>query len=69
MRLVQQEVSKYNLRGVAALPEDLPKGKRILVPGQVEDDASIRLGTGKINTNMKLLQAVRAAPTQCGDHL
>ena len=61
MRLVQQEVSKYNLRGVATLPDDLPKGRRILVPGQVEDDASIRLGAGKINTNMKLLQAVRAA--------
>ncbi|KUP92082.1 capsular polysaccharide biosynthesis protein [Tritonibacter horizontis] len=58
MRLIKHEVTKYNLGG--DLPE-LPKGHRILVPGQVEDDASIRLGAGKINTNMKLLQAVRAA--------
>ncbi len=58
MRLIKHEVTKYNLDG--DLP-DLPKGHRVLVPGQVEDDASIRLGAGKINTNMKLLQAVRAA--------
>lgn len=51
-------LSKYNISGtVPALPE----GRRILVPGQVEDDASIRLGTDKINTNLALLQAVRAA--------
>ncbi|MFN7051474.1 MAG: capsular polysaccharide biosynthesis protein, partial [Gemmobacter sp.] len=40
---------------------DLPAGYRILVPGQVEDDASIRLGAGTIRTNHALLQAVRAA--------
>lgn len=31
------------------------------MPGQVEDDASIRLGAGTIATNLALLQAVRAA--------
>jgi len=51
-------LSKYNLRG--AQP-DLPAGRRILVPGQVEDDASIRLGAGNIHTNRALLEAVRAA--------
>lgn len=50
-------LSKYNLGG--ALP-DLPAGHRILVPGQVEDDASVRLGAGKICTNLALLTAVRA---------
>jgi capsular polysaccharide export protein len=52
-------LSKYNLQGTP-LP-DLPKGRRILVPGQVEDDASIRLGTGAVRSNAALLQAVRAA--------
>jgi capsular polysaccharide export protein len=39
--LVARGVTKYNLSG--PLP-DLPQGHRILVPGQVEDDASVRLG-------------------------
>jgi len=33
----------------------------VLVPGQVEDDASIALGCTGIRTNLKLLEAVRAA--------
>jgi capsular polysaccharide export protein len=57
-RLVEGNITKYNLTG--ALP-DLPEGHRILVPGQVEDDASIRLGAGAVRTNLALLQAVRAA--------
>ena len=52
-------LSKYNIGG-ATLP-DLPKGRRILVPGQVEDDASILLGAGQIRTNAVLLAEVRAA--------
>lgn len=51
-------LSKYNLG--AGLP-DLPPGRRILVPGQVEDDASIRLGAGQIRTNRALLETARAA--------
>jgi capsular polysaccharide export protein len=53
-------ISKYNLEGHSDL-SGLPKGKRILVPGQVEDDASIRTGTDTVSTNLALLQAVRAA--------
>ena len=34
---------------------------RLLVPGQVEDDASIRWGAGVVTTNLGLLEAVRAA--------
>ncbi|NBT50576.1 MAG: capsular polysaccharide biosynthesis protein, partial [Marivivens sp.] len=59
-RLTSDAFSKYNLDR-SALPNDLPTGRRILVPGQVEDDASIRLGAGDINTNRALLSAVRAA--------
>ncbi|NDW45710.1 capsular polysaccharide biosynthesis protein [Ruegeria sp. PrR005] len=60
-RLTRAGVSKYNLGGT--LP-DLPPGHRILVPGQVEDDASIRTGAGEVRTNLELLRAVRAANPQ-----
>ena len=56
--VIASRLSKYNLAG--GLP-DLPAGHRILVPGQVEDDASILTGCGEIRTNLGLLQAVRAA--------
>ena len=52
-------VTKYNTGG-ADLPA-LPPRPRILVPGQVEDDASIRLGAGSQRSNLDLLRAVRAA--------
>jgi capsular polysaccharide export protein len=54
-------LSKYNLGGDVP---PLPKGQRILVPGQVEDDASIRKGAGEVRTNLALLRAVRAANPQ-----
>lgn len=56
--LIAARLSKYNLAG--AMP-DLPAGTRVLVPGQVEDDASIRLGAGDIRSNLALLQAARSA--------
>ena len=56
MQLRKAGLSKYNLGG--ARP-DLPEGHRILVPGQVEDDASIRLGAGVVNTNLALLERIR----------
>ncbi|HMS93921.1 MAG TPA: capsular polysaccharide biosynthesis protein [Tabrizicola sp.] len=58
-RLIQAGISKYNLSG-QPLP-DLPEGHRILVPGQVEDDASIRKGAGDIRTNLALLAEARRA--------
>jgi capsular polysaccharide export protein len=57
-RLRAEGLTKYNLNG--AVPA-LPRGHRILVPGQVEDDASIRKGARAVRTNFALLQAVRAA--------
>ena len=57
-RLREAGLSKYNL-DAPPLPA-LPKGRRILVPGQVEDDASILRGAGAVRTNLDLLQAVRA---------
>ncbi|MBU8542597.1 MULTISPECIES: capsular polysaccharide export protein, LipB/KpsS family [Roseomonadaceae] len=59
--VVNRGVTKYNLPG--AMPEiTAPAGRRrILVPGQVEGDASIRQGAGDIRRNLDLLRAVRAA--------
>lgn len=59
--IVAAGVTKYNLAGAARLPA-LPPGRRmILVPGQVEDDAAIRQGGGRLRRNIDLLRAVRAA--------
>jgi capsular polysaccharide export protein len=58
-RLRRAKLSKYNLDRPA--PLDLPEGRRILVPGQVEDDASIRLGAGEVRSNRALIEAARAA--------
>ncbi|MBU2867052.1 capsular polysaccharide biosynthesis protein [Pacificibacter marinus] len=57
-RLNAAKLSKYNV-GHGCPP--LPEGYKILVAGQVEDDASIKLGAGDINTNHALLMAARAA--------
>jgi capsular polysaccharide export protein len=57
--LVARRLSKYNLAAPPLPP--LPAGAKILVPGQVEDDASIRLGAGAVKTNLGLLQAARRA--------
>ena len=59
--LLAAGLSKYNLGGAAT---DLPAGHRILVPGQVEDDASILTGAGEVQTNRALLQAARQANPQ-----
>lgn len=58
--LIAKRLSKYNLDATAELPE-MAQGKRILVPGQVEDDAAILKGTSDITTNQALLDAARAA--------
>lgn len=56
--MTRAALSKYNLGGsVPALPD----GPKVLVVGQVEDDASIRTGAGAVSTNRALLHAARAA--------
>ena len=58
-RIVEAGVTKYMLAGDAApLPHD--ERLKVLVVGQVEDDASIRYGAGGTRTNTALLAAVRA---------
>ncbi len=58
--IVNAGLTKYN---VGCAPWQRPVGARrvVLVPGQVETDASIQWGAADIRTNAALLQAVRAA--------
>jgi capsular polysaccharide export protein len=59
-RIVQAGLTKYNL---APGRWERPAHARtvVLVPGQVETDASIRQGCHDVRTNLGLLQAVRRA--------
>ncbi|MBO4368579.1 MAG: capsular polysaccharide biosynthesis protein [Desulfovibrio sp.] len=59
--LVARGISKYNVSGKNDLPPLPTDQKIVLVPGQVEDDASVRLGGLGIHSNTALLEAVRAA--------
>ncbi len=59
--IIQHGVTKYNLEPHTTVSW-LHQGKTIvLVPGQVEDDASIIHGCESVRTNLGVLQAVRAA--------
>ena len=61
--IVKHNITKYNI-DVCQPPKWLAQtqGKQvILVPGQVEDDASIVYGCTNVKTNLALLQAARAA--------
>jgi capsular polysaccharide export protein len=59
--LVGHGLTKYNV-GTRETPriEAPPGRRRILVPGQVENDASIRHGAPGVHRNLELLQQVRA---------
>lgn len=60
--IVEKNLTKYNFPLTEASLPPQAKGKHvILVPGQVEDDASIRLGSPKVKSNAQLLQLVRQA--------
>lgn len=59
-RIVESGLTKYNVgRGVWHRPAGA--GRVILVPGQVESDASLRFGAPGLRTNLGLLRAVREA--------
>lgn len=59
--IVEQGLSKYNLGRQRPRWKAPADARVILVPGQVADDASIRLGTRAITTADALLREVRAA--------
>lgn len=54
----QLKISKYNLQAGAFQVNSHGK-KVLLVPGQVQDDASIRRGAVNVKTNLQLLETVR----------
>ena len=62
--IVEHGITKYNLE--SREKADWVTGGRevVLVPGQVEDDASIRFGCTDVKTNLGLLQAARRAHPQ-----
>lgn len=62
-QVLETKVSKYNVGEKGALDfRSRANGREIvLVPGQVEDDASIQLGSPTIKTNAALLAAAREA--------
>ena len=58
--IVARRLSKYNV-GLAGAGGDWPTDRRIvLVPGQVEDDASVLTGSPQVRGNLALLRAARA---------
>lgn len=64
-QLVQHGLTKYNVGSRAPLVIAARQGQqRLLVPGQVENDASLRLGSPAVRSNLELLQRVRAAHPQ-----
>ena len=60
-QLIEQAISKYNVgsRGIENLFINSATKRKILIPGQVADDASILKGCQDINSNLKLLKIVR----------
>ena len=59
-RIVSTGLTKYNV-GMGAWKRPDASRRVILVPGQVENDASLRFGAPGIRTNFGLLKAVREA--------
>ena len=60
-QLVARGITKYNLAGTGPVIAAPPGVRKILVPGQVEDDLSIEFGGGAVRTNLALLAQARFA--------
>lgn len=61
--VTKARLSKYNVGSgdVARLFADAGARRRVLVPGQVENDASVVRGGGAVKDNLELLEAAREA--------
>lgn len=57
--LIERKLSKYNVGKAALLLPTITQNKIILVPGQVEDDASVMKGSPNIRSNRELLKQVK----------
>jgi len=66
--LVRQSVTKYNVgkHETLSIGGNICRSDRrtILVPGQVEDDASLRFSSPQVNRNLELLRRVRETEPQ-----
>ncbi|MCV6585519.1 MAG: capsular polysaccharide biosynthesis protein [Marinibacterium sp.] len=58
-RLIAAGLSKYNLPGRRPNLPVAGRGRRVLVVGQVEDDASVLAGAGPVRSNLELLRSAR----------
>lgn len=58
--ILKAGISKYGGAVGPALPARTPGRRLVLVPGQVEDDMSVRLGGGGLSSNLDLLCRARA---------
>ena len=58
-KIIAANLSKYNIGQNTCTLKKQAGAKVILVPGQVEDDASVQLGCAGIKTNLDLLLRVR----------
>lgn len=58
--IVARRLSKYNVGLTPAAGAWSTDRKVVLVPGQVEDDASVRYGSPDVRSNLQLLRAARA---------
>lgn len=57
--IVTHGLTKYNVEPNSPISWAKSESRVLLVPGQVEDDASIRYGCTNIRTNLQLLETVR----------
>lgn len=60
-KIIEHRITKYNVEPHLQPCWSTSTQEIVLVPGQVEDDASIRYGTTVVSTNLALLQAARNA--------
>ena len=58
--IVRAGISKYASGGGHVFPERTAGKRLVLVPGQVEDDMSVRMGGAGLASNLELLQRARA---------
>jgi capsular polysaccharide export protein len=57
--IVRAGISKYSADSTHVVPERTPGKRLVLVPGQVEDDMSVRAGGGGLSSNLELLRRAR----------
>jgi capsular polysaccharide export protein len=62
--VVTAGISKYGNGTAHAFPPRQVGRRLVLVPGQVEDDMSVRLGGGGLSSNLDLLRRVRALESE-----